>query len=145
MAKVKGKVSQVIGSVVDFEFPPDKMPALFNAIEVSKNGDSLVLEVQGHIGNNWVRCLSLQPTDGLARGAEAVDTGAPLRVPVGESCLGRLFDVMGQPLDNLGEVKGEDSWEIHRKPPAFDDQETTIETLETGIKVIDLITFFYYF
>jgi len=140
MAKVKGKVAQVIGSVVDFEFPPDKMPALFNAIEVPKNGDKLVLEVQGHIGNNWVRCLSLQPTDGLARGVEAVDTGAPLMVPVGETCLGRLFNVMGQPLDNLGEVKGEDSWEIHRNPPSFDDQETTTETLETGIKVIDLIT-----
>jgi len=140
MAKVKGKVAQVIGSVVDFEFPPDKMPALFNAIEVPKNGDKLVLEVQGHIGNNWVRCLSLQPTDGLARGVEAVDTGAPLIVPVGETCLGRLFNVMGQPLDNLGEVKGEDSWEIHRNPPSFDDQETTTETLETGIKVIDLIT-----
>jgi F-type H+-transporting ATPase subunit beta len=140
MAKVKGKVAQVIGSVVDFEFPPDKMPSLFNAIEVEKDGEKLVLEVQGHIGNNWVRCLSLQPTDGLARGVEAIDTGTPLIVPVGEPCLGRLFDVMGQPLDNLGEVKGEDNWEIHRSPPAFDDQETTTETLETGIKVIDLIT-----
>jgi F-type H+-transporting ATPase subunit beta len=140
MTNVKGKVTQVIGSVVDFEFPPDKMPSLFNAIEVTKDGDKLVLEVQGHIGNNWVRCLSLQPTDGLARGVEAVDTGAPLMVPVGEACLGRLFDVMGQPLDNLGEVKGEDNWGIHRSPPAFDDQETTTETLETGIKVIDLIT-----
>ena len=140
MAKVKGKVTQIIGSVVDFEFPPDKMPALFNAIEVQGDGDKLVLEVQGHIGNNWIRCLSLQPTDGLARGVEAIDTGAPLMVPVGEPCLGRLFDVMGQPLDNLGEVKGEDNWEIHRNPPSFDDQETTTETLETGIKVIDLIT-----
>ena len=140
MAKAKGKVTQVIGSVVDFEFPPDKMPALFNAIEVPKDGGKLVLEVQGHIGNNWVRCLSLQPTDGLARGVEAIDTGAQIIVPVGETCLGRLFDVMGQPLDNLGEVKGEDNWGIHRNPPSFDDQETTTETLETGIKVIDLIT-----
>lgn len=140
MAEVKGKVTQVIGSVVDFEFPPDHMPALFNAIEVEKDGEKLVLEVQGHIGNNWVRCLSLQPTDGLARGVEATDTGAPISVPVGEACLGRLFDVMGHPLDNRGEVKGDDSWGIHRKPPAFDDQETTTETLETGIKVIDLIT-----
>jgi F-type H+-transporting ATPase subunit beta len=140
MAKAKGKVVQVIGSVVDFEFPPDKLPALFNAVEVPRNGDKLVLEVQGHIGNNWVRCLSLQPTDGLARGVEGIDTGAPLVVPVGEPCLGRLFDVMGRPLDNLGEVKGEDNWSIHRNPPSFDDQETTTETLETGIKVIDLIT-----
>ena len=140
MAKVKGKVAQVIGSVVDIEFPPDELPALFSAIEIPKDGGKLVLEVQGHIGNNWVRCLSLLPTDGLARGAEAIDTGAPITVPVGKACLGRLFDVMGQPLDNLGEVKGEEYWSIHRPPPAFDDQETTTETLETGIKVIDLIT-----
>ena len=140
MAKAKGKVVQVIGSVVDIEFPPDEMPALFNAVEISGNGSKLVLEVQGHTGNNWVRCLSLMPTDGLNRGAEAIDTGQPITVPVGKSCLGRLFDVMGQPLDNLGEVKGEENWSIHRNPPAFDEQETTTETLETGIKVIDLIT-----
>ncbi len=140
MAKAKGKVVQVIGSVVDIEFPPDELPALFNAIEIQKNGSKLVLEVQSHTGNNWVRCLSLLPTDGLNRGAEAVDTGMPLTIPVGKPCLGRLFDVMGQPLDNLGEVKGEDNWPIHRHPPSFDDQETTTETLETGIKVIDLIT-----
>ena len=136
----KGKVVQVIGSVVDIEFPPGELPALFNAVEISGNGSKLVLEVQGHTGNNWVRCLSLMPTDGLNRGAEVVDTGQPITVPVGKTCLGRLFDVMGQPLDNLGEVKGEDNWPIHRDPPAFDDQETTTETLETGIKVIDLIT-----
>ena len=140
MAKAKGKVVQVIGSVVDIEFPPDEMPALFNAVEISGNGSKLVLEVQGHTGNNWVRCLSLMPTDGLNRGAEAIDTGQPITVPVGKPCLGRLFDVMGQPLDNLGEVKGEENWSIHRNPPAFDEQETTTETLETGIKVIDLIT-----
>ena len=140
MAKAKGKVVQVIGSVVDIEFPPDEMPALFNAIEIQGNGNKLVLEVQGHTGNNWVRCLSLMPTDGLNRGAEAIDTGQPITVPVGKPCLGRLFDVMGQPLDNLGEVKGEENWSIHRNPPAFDEQETTTETLETGIKVIDLIT-----
>jgi F-type H+-transporting ATPase subunit beta len=140
MDKAKGRVVQVIGSVVDIEFPPDEMPALFNAIEISGNGSKLVLEVQGHTGNNWVRCLSLMPTDGLNRGAEAIDTGQPITVPVGKPCLGRLFDVMGQPLDNLGEVKGEENWSIHRKPPAFDEQETTTETLETGIKVIDLIT-----
>jgi len=140
MAKAKGKVVQVIGSVVDIEFPPDKMPALFNAIEIEVNGSKLVLEVQSHTGNNWVRCLSLMPTDGLARGTEAIDTGAPLAVPVGKACLGRLFDVTGQPLDNLGEVKAKEHWPIHRDPPAFDEQETTTQTLETGIKVIDLIT-----
>ena len=136
----KGKVVQIIGSVVDIEFPPNELPALFNAIEIAMDGSKLVLEVQGHIGNNWVRCLSLVPTDGLARGAEAIDTGAPITVPVGKACLGRLFDVMGQPLDNLGEVKGEEYWPIHRAPPTFEDQETTTQTLETGIKVIDLIT-----
>jgi F-type H+-transporting ATPase subunit beta len=140
MANAKGKVVQVIGSVVDIEFLPNELPTLFNAIEIKENGNKLVLEVQGHTGNNWVRCLSLMPTDGLNRGAEAIDTGQPITVPVGKSCLGRLFDVMGQPLDNLGEVKGEKYWPIHRTPPAFDDQETTNETLETGIKVIDLIT-----
>ena len=136
----KGKVVQVIGTVVDIEFPPDKLPALFNAIEVPRNGGKLVLEVQGHVGNNWVRCLSLLSTDGLERGAEAVDTGASLSVPVGRATLGRLFNVMGEPLDNLGEVKTKERWPIHRKPPRFEDQETTTQTLETGIKVIDLIT-----
>ncbi len=136
----KGKVIQIIGSVVDIEFPPDELPALFNAIDIPRDGAKLVLEVQGHIGNNWVRCLSLHPTDGLERGAEAIDTGAPLTVPVGKATLGRLFEVTGQPLDNLGEVKSEDSWPIHREPPPFVEQETTTQTLETGIKVIDLIT-----
>ncbi|MEE9583589.1 MAG: F0F1 ATP synthase subunit beta [Dehalococcoidales bacterium] len=136
----KGRVVQIIGSVVDIEFPPDELPALFNAVEVPRDGSKLVLEVQGHVGNNWVKCLSFVPTDGLERGAEAVDTGAPLTVPVGKATLGRLFDVMGQPLDNLGEVKGEDYWSIHRAPPPFEDQETTAQTLETGIKVMDLIT-----
>ncbi len=136
----KGKVVRVIGTVVDIEFPPDKLPALFNAIEVPRNGGKLVLEVQGHVGNNWVRCLSLLSTDGLERGAEAVDTGASLSVPVGRATLGRLFNVMGEPLDNLGEVKTKERWPIHRTPPRFEDQETTTQTLETGIKVIDLIT-----
>jgi len=136
----KGKVRQVIGSVVDIEFPPNEMPSLFNAIEIPRDDGKLVLEVQSHSGNNWVRCLSLLPTDGLNRGAEAIDTGKSIAVPVGKSCLGRLFDVIGQPLDNLGDVKAEDKWPIHRTPPLLEEQETTSETLETGIKVIDLIT-----
>jgi len=140
MANAKGKVVQVIGSVVDIEFPPDELPALFNAVEIPQNGSKLVLEVQGHTGNNWVRCLSLVPTDGLARGTEAVDTGMPISIPVGKACLGRLFDVMGQPLDNLGEVKGDQVWPIHRTPLPFEEHTATTETLETGIKVIDLIT-----
>ncbi len=135
----KGKVAQVIGTVVDVEFPPDKLPALYNALEIQSGKDKIVLEVQDHLGNNWVRCLSLSPTDGLARGAEAVDTGAALKVPVGRATLGRLFDVMGSPLDNLGAVKSKDHWPIHRLPPSFEEQETRTQVLETGLKVIDLI------
>lgn len=136
----KGRVVQVIGTVVDVEFPPDELPALNNAIEVYRNGEKLVLEVQHHIGNNWARCLALSPTDGLQRGAQAIDTGAPISVPVGRGTLGRLFNILGEPLDNLGPVKAQERWPIHRPPPPFTEQETKIEMLETGIKVMDLIT-----
>jgi len=136
----KGKVAQVIGTVVDIEFPPDELPALYNAIEIDSGTGKMVLEVQDHLGNNWVRCLALSPTDGLERGAEAIDTGAALRVPVGRATLGRLFDVMGTPLDNLGDVKADDKWPIHRLPPTFEEQETSTQVLETGLKVVDLIT-----
>lgn len=136
----KGKVAQVIGTVVDIEFPPDELPALYNAVEIPRDGDRIVLEAQGHIGNNWVRCLALSPTDGLERGAEAIDTGAPLTVPVGKATLGRLFNVMGEPIDNLGPVEATEHWTIHRPPPSFEDQETSTQVLETGLKVIDLIT-----
>jgi F-type H+-transporting ATPase subunit beta len=136
----KGKVAQVIGTVVDVEFPPDELPALYNSIEIQVGERKIVLEVQDHLGNNWVRCLALSPTDGLERGAEVVDTGSALKVPVGRATLGRLFDVMGTPLDNLGEVKAEDKWPIHRPPPSFEDQATGTQVLETGLKVIDLIT-----
>ncbi len=136
----KGKVSQVIGTVVDIEFPPDELPALYNAIEIPRDGEQkIVLEVEHHIGNNWVRCLSMMPTEGLERGVEAIDTGAPISVPVGNATLGRLFDVLGAPLDNLGEVKAELSWPIHRGSPPYDQQETSTQILETGLKVIDLI------
>ncbi|MBM4462124.1 MAG: F0F1 ATP synthase subunit beta [Chloroflexi bacterium] len=136
----KGKVAQVIGTVVDIEFPPEELPGLFNAVEIYQDGNKIVLEVQHHIGNNWVRCLSLSPTEGLQRGVEAIDTGAPLSVPVGKATLGRLFNVLGEPLDNLGEVKSEEHWPIHRPPPSLQEQETTTQMLETGLKVIDLIT-----
>jgi F-type H+-transporting ATPase subunit beta len=136
----KGKVAQVIGTVVDIEFPPDELPALYNAIEIPCDGGKIILETQHHVGNNWVRCLAMNPTDGLERGAEAIDTGAPLSVPVGKATLGRLFNVMGEPLDELGEVKAEEYWPIHRIAPSFQEQETTTEMLETGLKVIDLIT-----
>ena len=136
----KGKVAQIIGTVVDIEFPPDELPALYNAIEITTSGSKVVLEVQEHLGNNRVRCLALSPTEGLGRGAEAIDTGAALSVPVGKATLGRLFDVMGEPLDNLGPVKAKEHWPIHRPPPSFEEQETTTQMLETGLKVIDLIT-----
>ena len=136
----KGKVAQVIGTVVDIEFPPDELPALYNAIEIPRDGGKIILETQHHVGNNWIRCLAMNPTDGLERGAEAIDTGAPLSVPVGKATLGRLFNVMGEPLDELGEVKAEEYWPIHRLAPSFQEQETTTEMLETGLKVIDLIT-----
>jgi F-type H+-transporting ATPase subunit beta len=135
----KGKVVQVIGTVVDVEFPAGELPALYNAIEIQSGGNKIVLEVEDHLGNNWVRCLSLSPTEGLARGAEAIDTGSALKVPVGKATLGRLFDVMGTPLDKLGEVKGDDNWPIHRLPPSFEEQETSTQVLETGLKVVDLI------
>jgi F-type H+-transporting ATPase subunit beta len=136
----KGRVAQVIGTVVDVEFPPDQLPALNNAIEIPQDNGKLVLEVQHHIGNNWARCLALSPTDGLQRGAEAIDTGAPIAVPVGRGTLGRLFNIQGEPLDNLGPVKAAERWSIHRSPPPFTEQVTKIEILETGIKVMDLIT-----
>jgi F-type H+-transporting ATPase subunit beta len=134
-----GKVVQVIGTVVDVEFPPDGLPALYNAIEIGSGDSRIVLEVQDHLGNNWVRAVALSPTEGLERGAVAVDTGAALSVPVGRPTLGRLFDVMGTPLDNLGEVKGEDTWPIHRQAPTFEEQETSTQVLETGLKVVDLV------
>ncbi len=136
----KGHVAQVIGTVVDIEFPPDELPTLHNAIEIPQDGEKLVLEVQQHIGNNWARCLALVPTDGLERGAEAIDTGVPVSVPVGPATLGRLFNVFGEPIDDLGPVDAEDHWPIHRPPPSLQEQETTTAMLETGLKVLDLIT-----
>ncbi|MBM3942031.1 MAG: F0F1 ATP synthase subunit beta [SAR202 cluster bacterium] len=135
-----GKVVQVIGTVIDVEFPPDQLPALFESLELDNSGQKLVLEVQQHIGNNWVRCLALGSTEGLARGTEVNSTGGKVSVPVGPETLGRLFDVTGTPLDNLGSVESALRWPIHRDPPRFDQQNPSIEILETGIKVFDLIT-----
>ncbi len=135
----KGKVVQVIGTVVDVEFPPEELPKLFNAVEVQIDGVRTVLEVEQQIGNNWVRCLALGPTEGLARGIEVVDTGAPVAVPVGEATKGRLFNVLGEPLDNKGDVKASDRWPIHRPAPAFENLEPKTQIFETGIKVIDLL------
>ena len=135
-----GKVTQVIGTVVDVEFPSEDMPSIYNALETSIDGERLVLEVEQHIGNNWVRCLALGATEGLVRGVDALDTGSPVSVPVGDPTLGRLFNALGETLDDLEEVESGDNWPIHRKPPTFEDQATQVEILETGIKVMDLIT-----
>ena len=135
-----GKITQVIGTVVDVEFPPGEMPSIYSALEARVNGDRLVLEVEQHVGNNWVRCLALGPTDGLSRGVEAVDTGEPIAVPVGDPTLGRLFNALGETLDNLEEIETEARWPIHREPPAFEEQSTSVEMLETGLKVMDLVT-----
>ena len=135
----KGRVVQVIGTVIDAEFPPDALPEINNGLEIDNDGERLVLEVEQHIGNNWVRCLALGPTEGLRRGEEVTDMGQPIAVPVGRASLGRLFNVLGEPLDNMGEVEAEERWPIHREPPAFEEQENSIDMLETGIKVIDLV------
>jgi len=136
----KGKVVQVIGTVVDIEFPPDELPAINNGIEIPMDGGKVVVEAQAHIGNNWVRGVALTPTDGLKRGAEAIDMGTPITVPVGPETLGRLFNVFGEPIDELGEVKTAKRYPIHRPPPPLPEQETTPQVLETGLKVMDLIT-----
>jgi len=136
----KGKVVQVIGTVVDMEFPPNELPAINNGIEIPQDGAKVVVEVQHHIGNNRVRGVALTTTDGLARGAEAIDMGTPITVPVGRATLGRLFNVFGEPLDNLGEVKAEFRYPIHRPPPSLEEQETKPQMLETGLKVMDLVT-----
>ena len=136
----KGKVVQIIGTVVDVEFPPEELPAIYNAVEIEMAGGKVVGEVQQHLGNNWVRCLAMGSTDGLGRGAEAVDTGQPISVPVGPPTLGRLFNILGEAIDNLGDVETKERRPIHRPPPSFEEQSTTTQILETGMKVIDLIT-----
>jgi F-type H+-transporting ATPase subunit beta len=135
----EGKVVQVIGTVVDAEFPADNLPGIHNALELEINGERLVLEVEQQIGNNWVRCLALGPTEGLARGTVVKDTGDAILVPVGEPSLGRIFNVIGEPLDDLGPLDAKERWPIHRSAPAFDEQSVTAEVLETGVKAIDLI------
>ena len=138
-AGTTGKVVQVIGTVIDVEFSGGELPELFNALEIPLGDGTLVAEVQQHLGNEWVRCLAMIGTDGLARGTEAVDTGKPISVPVGKATLGRLFNVLGAPLDGKGDVDSSETWPIHRAPPPYADQSTTAEVLETGIKAIDLM------
>ena len=136
----KGRVVQITGPVVDIEFPAGELPAIYNAVELVRKGqEPLVCEVQQHLGNNWVRSVAMTTTDGLPRGTEAHDTGGPISVPVGEATLGRVFDVLGHPIDLKGPVDAEEYLPIHRDPPEFEDQTTEIEVFETGLKIIDLI------
>src|SRR5574341_4176 len=138
----KGEVVQVIGTVVDVEFPAEQLPDIYNAVAIEVGGGEpkLIAEVQQHLGNNWVRCLTMDTTDGLRRGSPAVDTGEPIAVPVGRPALGRLFNVLGVPIDDLGEVKSDEHWPIHRPAPTFEERETTPQVLETGVKVLDLVS-----
>ena len=135
----QGRIVQVIGTVVDAEFPAQDLPAIFNALDMEVAGERLVLEVEQQIGNNWVRCVALGPTEGVTRGMPVTDTGRAIAVPVGEPSLGRIFNVVGEPLDDLGAVDAKEYWPIHRDPPSFDEQSLTVEILETGVKAIDLI------
>lgn len=135
----KGRVVQIVGAVVDIRFPKDKLPDLLNAIEIDNNGEKLVVEVAQHIGDDVVRCIAMSSTDGLVRGAEAVDTGSAISVPVGKETLSRMFNLLGEPVDNKPAPETKERWEIHRQPPAFEEQKASNEVLETGIKVVDLI------
>ena len=135
-----GRISQIIGTVLDVEFPPDSLPAINNALSIERDdGTSLIAEVQQHVGNNWVRALAMDSTDGLRRNMPVIDTGQAISVPVGEKALGRMFNVLGEPIDDQPPPEGAPRWEIHREAPAFEDQETEPSILETGIKVVDLI------
>ena len=139
MANHKGTVAQIVGPVLDIRFADGELPQLLSAIEIPHNGGTIVAEVAQHIGDNVVRCIAMSSTDGLQRGAEATDTGAPISVPVGEECLGRVFNLLGQTIDGGEKLDAKERWPIHRPAPAYDEQKPATEILETGIKVIDLI------
>jgi F-type H+-transporting ATPase subunit beta len=134
-----GKVVQVQGGVVDVEFSADALPDIYYALEIDRGGKTLVLEVQQHLGHNWVRTVAMDSTDGLSRGTPVHNTGAPISVPVGQATLGRIFNVLGNPVDNKGPVEAVEKHPIHRAAPRFDEQSTQTEVFETGIKVIDLV------
>ncbi len=136
----KGSIIQIIGPVLDIEFPADQLPNIFNAIEVPRAGEeTLIVEVQQHLGNNWVRAVAMSATDGLRRGMDAIDTGAAISVPVGPETLGRIFNVLGEPIDLKGPVDTSLTYPIHRPAPSLEEQEVTPQIFVTGIKVIDLI------
>ena len=135
-----GKITQIIGAVLDIKFPEGALPEINDAIRVPlKNGGELVVEASQHLGDDTVRCIAMGPTDGLVCGMEAIATGGPISVPVGENTLGRMFNVLGNPIDEIDAPKDVEHWPIHRPAPAFEDQATSQEMLETGIKVVDLL------
>jgi len=134
-----GTVVQIVGAVVDVQFQKDHLPNLLNAIEIDNNGEKLVIEVAQHIGDDVVRCIAMSSTDGLVRGTKAVDTGKAISVPVGRETLSRIFNLLGEPVDNKPAPVTEERWEIHRQPPSYEEQTASNEVLETGIKVVDLI------
>ena len=135
-----GKITQIIGAVLDIKFTEGHLPAIYEAINITrKNGENLVVEVAQHLGDETVRCIAMGPTDGLVRGMEAVATGAPISVPVGEQTLGRIFNVTGDAIDNKPAPQGVKKMPIHREAPSFEEQSTSAEVLETGIKVVDLL------
>ena len=134
-----GEVVQVIGPVLDIRFAHDELPALLNAIEIESNGAKLTAEVAQQIGDDVVRCIAMNSTDGLVRGTKAVDTGGPITVPVGDACLGRVFNLLGDPVDNQPAPEAQERWSIHRPAPSYEEQMPATEILETGIKVVDLI------
>ena len=134
-----GTVVQITGPVLDIKFAADALPKLLNAITIDNHGQIITVEVAQHIGQDTVRCIAMESTDGLVRGMKAVDTGSPITVPVGDKNLGRIFNLLGQPVDNKPAVEGEERWPIHRPAPSSEEQQSTTEILETGIKVVDLI------
>jgi len=135
----EGKITQIIGAVLDAQFEKGALPELYNALHIETDNGTIVAEVMQHLGNDTVRCVAMSATDGLKRGMKIIDTGAAIKVPVGDKVLGRVFNVLGEPVDDLGVPDTETKWEIHRKPPEFVDQKPVTEVLETGIKVIDLL------
>lgn len=135
----EGKISQITGAVLDIKFDGDKLPNLYNAIHIPFKDDKIVVEVMQHLGNDTVRCVAMSSTDGLQRGMKAIDTGAPISAPVGEEVLGRVFNILGDAIDEKGEVGTKEKWPIHREAPKFVDQKPVTEMFETGIKVIDLL------
>ncbi len=134
-----GKVIEILGPVLDIRFKDGELPNLLNAVEVRGDNKNLICEVMQHIGDNVARCIAMGSTDGLRRGLDAVNTGSPITVPVGEECLGRVFNLLGEPVDNMPAPEAKERWPIHRPAPAYDEQETATEIFETGIKVVDLI------